>query len=154
MVTRSQNFQRVLAHELGHLFFTQFFLAKSTAPPLWLNEGVATMMEWQYGLEGDQKAMDRQLLISGTIPMDQFLAFNYAHAGVADGEGVGLWYNQAQSLTRYLMRGFSQAQFLTFCEGLRAGRTLDESLRSAYGLTIPNVATLDRLWRERLHSGG
>lgn len=146
----SVDFQRVLAHELGHLFFSQFFLAKSTAPPLWLNEGVATMMEWQYGLEGDQKAMDRYLLSSGVIPFDQFLAFNYAHAGAADGEGVGLWYNQAQSVTRYLMRGFSQTQFLKFCDELRAGHSLDDSLRAAYGLAIPNAATLERLWMESL----
>ena len=146
----SADFQRILAHELGHLFFSQFFLAKSVGPPLWLNEGVATMMEWQYGLEGDQKAMDRHLLMSGTIPFVQFLAYNYAHAGAADGEGVGLWYNQAQSVTRYLMRRFSQAQFLTFCEALRAGRTLDESLRAAYGLAVPDTATLERLWRESL----
>lgn len=149
----SSNFQRVLAHELGHLFFSQYFLAKSTAPPLWLNEGVASLMEWQYGLESDQKGMDRALLASGTIPFDQFLDFNYAHAGAGDGAEVGLWYNQAQSVTRYLMRGFFQAQFLTFCEGLRAGHTLNESLRGAYGLAIPNTAALERLWRERLHSG-
>ena len=48
------DFQRVLAHELGHLFFSQYFLAKSVAPPLWLNEGVATMMEWRYLLTVDR----------------------------------------------------------------------------------------------------
>jgi hypothetical protein len=146
----ASDFQRILAHELGHLFFSQFFLVKSTAPPLWLNEGVATLMEWEYGLEGDQKAMDRQLLSSGTIPFDQFLAFNYAHAGAADGEGVGLWYNQAQSVTRYLMRGFSQAQFLKFCEELRGGHSLDEALRASYGLAVPEGKALERLWRESL----
>lgn len=146
----SADFQRILAHELGHLFFSQFFLAKSVAPPLWLNEGVATMMEWQYGLEGDQQAMDRHLRVMGSISFDQFLNYNYAHAGAAEGDSVGLWYNQAQSVTRYLMRRFSQAQFLTFCEALRAGRTLDESLRAAYGLAVPDTATLERLWRESL----
>ena len=148
----ASEFQRVLAHELGHLFFSQYFLAKSTAPPLWLNEGVATMMEWQYGLESDQKAMDRQLIAAGPIPFDQFLAYNYAHAGAADGESVGLWYNQAQSVTRYLMRGFPQAQFLKLCDGLRRGRSLDDSLQAAYGLAIPNTAALERLWRENLRA--
>jgi hypothetical protein len=149
----SVEFQRVLAHELGHLFFSQYFLANSTAPPLWLNEGVATLMEWQYGLEGDQQAMDRQLCLMGTIPFNAFLNFNYAHAGAEDGEGVGLWYNQAQSVTRYLMRGFSQAQFLKFCDELRGGHSLDESLRTAYGLAIPNVTTLERLWKDALVGG-
>ncbi len=144
--------QRVLAHELGHLFFTQFFLVKSTAPPLWLNEGVATLMEWQYGLEADQKAMDRRLLSEGRIPFVEFLSSNYAQAGEGDGERVGLWYNQAQSVTRFLMRGFSRAQFLRFCQELRLGRSLDESLHAAYGLAVPNTASLERLWRDSLSS--
>lgn len=146
----SNDFQRILAHELGHLFFSQFFLAKSTAPPLWLNEGVATLMEWQYGLEGDEIGLDRQLRQRGTIPFDEFLAFNYAHAGATDGEEVGRWYNQAQSVTRYLMRKFTQAQFLKFCESLRAGQSLNDSLKSAYGLAIPNTNALEQLWKENL----
>jgi hypothetical protein len=32
-------FQRVMAHELAHLFFTRFFQDKMVAPPVWLNEG-------------------------------------------------------------------------------------------------------------------
>lgn len=144
------DFQRVLAHELGHLFFSQYFLAKTTVPPLWLNEGVATLMEWQYGLEADQSAMDRKLVASGTIPFDQFLSFNYARSGAGDNEAVGLWYNQAQSVTRYLMRGFSQAQFVRLCDGLRSGHSLDESLRGAYGFSIPDEKTLERLWKENL----
>lgn len=148
----ASDFQRVLAHELGHLFFSQFFIAQSTAPPLWLNEGVASLMEWQYGLERDQKAMDRHLVMKGTIPFDQFLSYNYAHARAGDGDSVGIWYIQAQSVTRYLMRGFSQAQFVQLCGALRAGHSLDASLRAAYGLAIPNTTTLERLWREKLNS--
>ncbi len=148
----SSDLQRVLAHELGHLFFSQFFIAKSTVPPLWLNEGVASLMEWQYGLEKNLKAMDRQLILKGTIPFDQFLSYNYAHANAGDGESVGHWYLQAQSVTRYLMRGFSQAQFVQLCGELRAGRTLDEALRAAYGLAIPNTVALERLWRETITS--
>jgi hypothetical protein len=71
-------------------------------------------------------------------------------AGVNDKEEVGLWYNQAQSVTRYLMRDFSQAQFVQMCDELRGGRSLAQSLRTAYGLSIPDEKTLERLWRENL----
>ena len=74
------------------------------------------------------------------------------HAGNGDGERVSLWYTQAQSVTRFLMRGFSRAQFVRFCDHLRQGRTLDASLNAAYGLTIPDATSLDRLWRESLPS--
>lgn len=148
----SPDFQRVMAHELGHLYFSQFFLAQSTAPPLWLNEGVASLMEWDYGLEGDRDAMDHFLRLKGTIPFNEFLAYSYQHAGPHDGEKVGLWYNQAQSVTRYLLRGHGPSSFYKFCDGLRQGRSLDDSLRTAYGMTIPDSAVLERLWRENLNA--
>lgn len=146
------DFQRVLAHELAHLFFTQYFLEKSTVPPLWLNEGVATLMEWQYGLEADQKAMERQLDSEGTIPFGQFFGYTYVHAGPEDGKNVGLWYNQAQSVTCFLMRGFTQGQFVRLCQRLRDGETLNEALPKIYGMIIPDSSSLERLWREKIAS--
>jgi len=147
--TPSPQFQRVLAHELGHLYFTPFFTAKNVLPPLWLNEGVATLMEWDYGGEGDQERMT-ELLQERALPLVLFMATSYHDAGLNDGEAVGVWYTQAQSVTRYLMRGFSRAQFVTFCEGLRDGKTLDQSLRGAYGLAVPDGETLETLWRGSL----
>ncbi|MBK8870400.1 MAG: hypothetical protein KBD85_00640 [Elusimicrobia bacterium] len=146
------DFQRVMAHELGHLYFSQFFLAKSTHPPLWLNEGVATLMEWDYGLEGDRRALEHTLRNKGTIPFADFLAYSYQQAGPHDGERVGDWYNQAQSVTRLLVRGHGPRPFYTFCDGLRNGRLLDESLCSAYGLAIPDTTALERLWTQKLRA--
>lgn len=148
----SPDFQRVMAHELGHLYFSQFFLAKSTAPPLWLNEGVASLMEWDYGLDGDRSDMERYLRLRGTIPFNVFLAYSYQQAGPHDGEKVGLWYNQAQSVTRYLLRGHGPSAFYRFCHGLREGLSMDESLRGAYGMAIPDAGVLERLWRQTLET--
>lgn len=145
----SPAFQQTLAHELGHHFFGGYFLAKSTAPPLWLNEGVAQMMEWEYGLEKQAVAVDRWLAREGTIPFEEFFRFAYhdAPADDAGGDAVTKWYRQAMSLTRYLMREFPPVLFLRFCEQLRAGRGLDEALASAYGAGIPDASALERQWR-------
>lgn len=145
----SPAFQQTLAHELGHHFFGGYFLVASTAPPLWLNEGVAQMMEWEYGLEQQSAAVDRWLAREGTIPFDQFFQFAYhgAPADDAGGEAVTKWYRQAMSLTRYLMREFPPVLFLRFCEQLRAGRPLDAALAAAYGAGLPDAAALERQWR-------
>ncbi len=144
----SADLTRVLAHELGHLFFTSYFFEKKTVPPLWLNEGVATLMEWDYGLEGEEGAMDRNLSRAGTAPLETFMKSGYS--GMSDSREASLWYMQAQSVTRFLMRRFSRAQFFTFCEALRAKKTLDDSLRAAYGFAVPDTAALERLWKESL----
>lgn len=143
-------FQRVMAHELGHLFFTQFFLQKSTTPPLWLNEGVASLMEWEYGLERESDDVDRLLREKTPLPLKDLFAYSYQHAGEGDGDRVGLWYLQVQSVTRFLMRRFSRDQFVRFCGELRRGESVDAALRSAYGLAFPNTDALERLWRDTL----
>lgn len=149
----SPAFQQTLAHELGHHFFVGYFLLKSTAPPLWLNEGVAQMMEWEYGLEKQSGAVDRWLTREGTIPFDVFLKFAYhdAPADDAGGDEVTKWYRQAMSVTRYLMREFPPVLFLRFCENLRAGKTLDAALAAAYGGGLPDVGALERQWRDALN---
>lgn len=145
----SPAFQQTLAHELGHYFFDGYFLAKSTMPPLWLNEGVAQMMEWEYGMEKQSAAVDQWLAREGAIPFGEFFKFAYhdAPADDAGGEAVTKWYRQAMSLTRYLMREFPPVLFLRFCEQLRAGRALDAALAAAYGAGLPDAAALERQWR-------
>jgi hypothetical protein len=148
----SPAFQQTLAHELGHHFFGGYFLLKSTAPPLWLNEGVAQMMEWEYGMEKQSGESDRWLSREGPIPFDAFLKFTYRDgtADAAEGEDVTKWYRQAMSVTRYLMREFPPVLFLRFCENLRAGKNLDAALAAGYGAGLPDAAALERLWRASL----
>lgn len=148
----SPAFQQTLAHELGHHFFGGYFLLKSTAPPLWLNEGVAQMMEWEYGMDKQSGAVDRWLAREGTIPFDVFLKFAYhdAPADDAGGDEVTKWYRQAMSVTRYLMREFPPVLFLRLCENLRDRKSLDASLAAAYGGGFPDAAALERRWRDAI----
>lgn len=146
------DFQRVMAHEMGHLLFTPFFVARSTTPPLWLNEGIASLMEWDYGGNTDAASQDLYLWEKGPAPLSIFLSKNYREAGPGDGEAVALWYLQAGSVTRFLKRRFAATHFMWFCEALREGKSLDESLTAGYGRLVPNAAALDALWRADLET--
>lgn len=143
-VFESDQFSRTMAHELGHLFFDDYFVSKGAPPPVWLNEGVASLMEWDYGLREENRPRKDQVR-----PLGEFLAFNYHRHGGAGSE-VSAWYRQAASLAEFLMRRFSRAQFTQFCDELRRGATLQEALPRAYGPQLPGVEELDRLWRAGL----
>jgi hypothetical protein len=144
------DFQRNMAHELAHLFFTSFFYEKQQWPPVWLNEGVARLMEWDYGLSGEDVHVRRSLTRTEAMPLPDLFAAAYQHNGDQSSRGVSLYYSQSYSVTKFLMRRFSQAQFITFCGALRDKKSVDEGLKAAYGFLVPDTVALERLWRDSL----
>jgi hypothetical protein len=113
-------------------------------PPSWLNEGVASLMEWDHGLREEHRPRSAQ-----AAPLRDFMAFSYHRHG-GSGQAVALWYRQAASLAAFLMRRFTQAQFVAFCDALRKGASPEEALPVAYGPQISGLDVLERLWREGL----
>ncbi len=148
-VYESGDFARTMAHEMAHLLFEDFFVSKGARPPAWLNEGVATLMEWDYGLEGEEAAGRRALAEEEMPPLAEFLE-GPAPSAEPGGPAASLWYRQASGVVRLLMRDLPQTQFFSFCGRLRDGEPLDAALKGAYGLQVPDVAALERLWRESL----
>jgi hypothetical protein len=106
-------------------------------------------MEWDYGLEAMVDDENRRLALMGA-PLRTLFGAAYQHAGDSSPASVSLWYAQCGSVTRFLMRRFSTAQFARFCGALRDGRSMDESLRVGYDFAVPDVAALEKLWRESL----
>jgi hypothetical protein len=150
----SKQLRRVLAHELGHLFFDDFFLTASSQTasgplvrhaPLWLTEGVAVNMEWDYGL-GQDHAFETVRANARLQPLAEFLAFDY-HDDVHEARMVTDWYAEAYSLVHFLMRRYPGDLFFDLCDGLRQGMSFEESLRRAYGPAFPDLPTLERRWR-------
>jgi hypothetical protein len=143
----SEDFRRVMAHELAHLFLEDFFARKNARPPSWLTEGIATLMERDYGVERSQRLHDAAYA-DQMEPLAGFFAFDYHHQD-RDAEAMSLWYRQAYSVVRFLMR-LSSVQFFLFCSALRDGKTLDQSLALAYGVQVWDVPSLETLWRRSL----
>lgn len=146
----SAHLARIMAHEMAHLFLTPYFMEKGVTPPVWLNEGVAKMMEWNYGQGEETGHLNRTVFSRGlATPLPDMMTFDYHHGG-STSDGLSLWYQQSASVTAYLMRRFPRAQFVRFCSALREGKTTDQALQEAYGFQVPDVAALERLWRGSL----
>ncbi|HRY28705.1 MAG TPA: hypothetical protein P5079_01560, partial [Elusimicrobiota bacterium] len=113
-------FRRTMAHEMAHLFVQDYFAARGSVPPDWLNEGVAMRMEGDYG--GAVSSGGRELK-EASPSLEAFFNLNYRHAAQRP-EEVALWYGQAGSLAGYLMRQFPRGQFVAFCDRLRNGASV------------------------------
>lgn len=145
----SPGLQRILAHEMAHLFFMPYFDGAAAEAPAWLIEGVAKVMEFSYGQAEETDFMNRRSFVRESAPLGKVFSFDYRH-DPATPPAVGFWYQQSASVTAYLMRRFPRASFLAFCDALRRGADTDGALRQAYGAQIPDVAALERLWRSSL----
>lgn len=143
------NLRRTLAHEMAHLFFDDYFVGRKSHPPVWLTEGVATLMEWQYGLE-DTRPLEESGLLQLAIPLEEFFSMEYG--GRTEGEKVSRWYLQAYSIVKFLMRRFSHDQFVEFCRLVGAGQPIEEALRLGYGLQMDRLIDLERMWRRDLRA--
>lgn len=142
------HFRRVMAHEMAHLFLQDFFKERDATPPAWLNEGLACLMEWDYGMETPQH-MPASKRSRDAEPLESLFRFDYHHE-VRPSDAMADWYGQSYSVVRFMLRRFQPRPFFVFCQALRDGTSMDPALLRAYGLQMANTATLERLWKENL----
>lgn len=119
----------VSAHELTHLYFNSFFDEKGARPPLWLDEGLAAMLENEILTYPDPR--DKGPILSSPIPLADF--FRMRPQRYTPAQRVAAWYGQAHSLVRFIKRGHIENNFAAFCGKLRDGESLESSLRAVYG---------------------
>jgi hypothetical protein len=143
----------IMAHELTHIYFDGFFL-DGTTDPLWLSEGMATLVQVERGLAAPNWLRENLAILQsgGGIPIDEFSAATTT-AGWPD-EKVRLWYAQAYSLVRYLIRTQYRSSFYKFAEYLREGRPTPEALYRAYGAPYTRMRALEIAWRHEISRAG
>ncbi len=138
----------LVTHELSHLFFESFYGENAKNLPVWLNEGVAVLMEdsnsassgngsWNYALE--YVPYERMFTFESFFPLEPK---NVPSDKVAD------WYLQAYGIVKFLYRGHSKVQFHNFCRLLRDGKSLNKALWEVY--RFYDVGVFEAKWLDWL----
>jgi hypothetical protein len=148
-VYESEELPGIVAHELTHIYFDGFFL-DGTTDPLWLSEGMATLVQVERGLAAPNWLRENlEKLESGDgFPIEKLTAVTTT-SGWPDAK-VRLWYAQSYSIVRFLIRTQYRSSFYKFSAHLRDGRPAPEALYRAYGAPYTRLIALEHAWRYEL----
>lgn len=148
-VYESEELPGILAHELTHIYFDAFFTG-GVSNPLWLSEGMATLVQVERGLAAPNWLRDNleRLERGEGVPIEDFMGVS-STAGWSD-ERVRLWYAQAYSVVRFMIRTQYRSSFYKFAANLRDGQRSDEALYRAYGAPYNRLKALEYAWRYEL----
>jgi hypothetical protein len=148
-VYESEELPGILAHELTHIYFDGFFLGGST-DPLWLSEGMATLLQVERGLSAPNWLRENLAKLEGGegLPFETFMDVSTT-SGWSD-DKVRLWYAEAYSVVRYLIRTQYRSSFYKFASYIRDGRPVPEALYRAYGAPYTRVRALEIAWRHEV----
>lgn len=151
-VYESEELVGIVAHELTHIYFDSFFLT-ARGNPLWLSEGMATLVQTERGLAAPNWLRSNLGLIKrgGGYALADFMRVE--DTSNASDEEIRLWYSQAYSVVRFLIRSQYRSSFYKFCKSLRDGANFDDSLYRAYGMPFNRAKALEYAWRYDLRSG-
>ncbi|MDD5560729.1 MAG: hypothetical protein PHT50_01155 [Candidatus Omnitrophica bacterium] len=131
-------FDTILPHEMGHIIFREF-VGYNKALPLWLDEGVACMQEY----ESKERLATAKCLVNLKL---------YTHlddlSKISDSSVIipFIFYNESASIVDFLLRRFGRNKFVDFCRSLRDQPDWVQSLRGVY--RIKNLDELEKLWVE------
>ena len=148
-VYESEELPGIVAHELTHIYFDGFFL-DGTTDPLWLSEGMATLVQVERGLAAPNWLRENleRLEQGDGFPIEKLTEVT-STSGWPDAK-VRLWYAQSYSIVRFLIRTQYRSSFYKFAAHLRDGRPAPEALYSAYGAPYTRMVALEHAWRYEL----
>ena len=148
-VYESEELPGILAHELCHIYYDGFFL-DGKADPLWLSEGMATLVQVERGLAAPNWLRENMEILErgGGYSMTELMSVTTTADSPDD--RVRLWYAQSYSTVRFLIRSQYKSSFYKFSEYLREGRDTTQSLYRAYGAPYNRLKALEYAWRYEL----
>ena len=151
-VYKSEEAFGILAHELTHIYFDSFFTGANPSP-LWLSEGFATYVQSERGHSTPLWLKDNLKLLEGGSGFKIADLVRIENMQGADEDNVRLWYAQAYSLTRFMMKMKTGESFYLFCKNLRDGVPAAQALYRAYGMPYNKLTSLEYAWRYDLKTG-
>lgn len=142
----------IIAHEMTHVLFENYWAEEKKRPPTWLNEGLAMLEEGEEPAAPEKSEWYQAMayLRDGKhIPFERMVKIrptrDYSHA---DREDVSVFYVQAYSMVYFLFRRHTRLQFLSFVRSLRDGKPLDKALWRTY--RFANLGRFESEWRRWL----
>jgi len=129
-------FDTILPHEMGHIIFREF-VGYNKALPLWLDEGVACMQEY----ESKERLATAKCLVNLKL---------YTHledlSKLKDPNVIipFIFYNESASIVDFLLRRFGRNKFVDFCRSMRDEPDWEQSLKGVY--RFKNLDELEKLW--------
>jgi len=137
----AKNFlETTLPHEISHIIFREFVGFNNRVIPLWLEEGVASYQEksrYSFANQILREAMNNKEFMGLTALSNIYPK----HAS----DSVELFYVESFSVVDFLIKKFGRDSFVSFCQYLRDGKSLDNALSLNYNYS--NLADLDQAWQ-------
>lgn len=150
-IMENNDFKGNFVHELAHIYFDGFF--KPTVTPLWLSEGFAVYMQVIAQSEADNKWIvgETASFKKGEyIDFQEFVTTDSLNAYPKD--DVIMWYAQAYSVVRYLLKNKSRDEFYQFCKNLKDGMPVTKAMYRAYGMPFNTLNSLEYAWQADLQN--
>jgi len=141
-------FDTILPHEMGHIIFREFVGFNNFRVPMWLDEGVACFQE--NGRSEKSNVMVMAAIEKGDFVPVQKLSFLNPQV-MQDNHSVNLFYAEAVSVVNFLVKRFGNDSFISFCQRLRDGSSVEEAVRSSFNFN--NLEELNEAWKKFLING-
>ncbi|MBD3246482.1 MAG: hypothetical protein GF333_05665 [Candidatus Omnitrophica bacterium] len=139
----SQNdFSGLLLHELTHIIFREYVGHRRL--PLWIDEGVATYMEYKNSPSGDRllRMTEEMVREDAYIPFRRIQAMSRLSKS---GRAARRFYAQSYSMIVFL-RQFGSHYFKPFLSALKRGESVGDSLGSSYR-SLRSIEQFEKAWK-------
>ena len=129
------------SHEITHIIIHRAtFNPTAQNMPSWLNEGLA-----EFG--NLHATVGYDLALEFAVQNDRVLPIMFMRGQPSKGEDIIIFYGQARSIVRWLVRSAGPDKMTEFLSYIKRGDTLDEAFTNAYG---GDRVAITNLWREEI----
>lgn len=129
------------SHEIAHIIIHRAtFNPTAQNMPSWLNEGLAEFGNLHATIGYD-------LALEFAVQTDRVLPIMFMQGQPSKGEDIIIFYGQARSIVRWLVRRYGANRLTEFLSYIKRGDNLDEAFTNAYG---GDRVAVTNLWRSTI----
>jgi hypothetical protein len=136
-------FNQLIPHELAHAFLNYWMGSRTSAIPIWFNEGQAVNNE----LEGVEEEIERVRILARTGQLERLAVMDARTIiGRNDLPRVRDWYAQAASLVAFLYERWGLESLGAIIRSVNDGKTFETAMTSVTGLSMDEYEIAWRAW--------